>query len=885
MKQEPMWRRYARMFGANPRGDTDDELSFHYEMRVRDYMRKGMDEASARVAAGERLGDIESVKRECVEQGDRYVREDRRREWFGEFRQDLKYGARVLLRTPVFAFVAVITLALGVGVTTAVFSVVNRVLLAPLPYPQPDRLVNIYEHSPQGDDHNPVSPGNVLDWIARAKSFEQIGAYQGSYGIALTGGGEPVQVVATHFMPSALRALSPRPTLGRLFDDEDVGKPVVLISHSLWQSRFGGDRAILGKTMVLNGTTFPIIGVLPASFEYPDASIQVWLPLNATQLDPIERRSHNFHMVARLAPAVSIEQAQAEMKALSIGLAREHPQHMTGWGVNVVALHNDLTTDVRTLLYVLFGTVVVVLLIACGNLANLLLARAVARESEMAVRGALGAGRGRIARQLLTESLLIAMLGGAVGLAFAWIALRGVLAAAPANIPMLSQVTLDWSVLAFAAAVTLTSTILFGLVPALRSSRANLQTTLRARGASVVRHARVRAALLVMEVALSVVLLVGAGLLVRSFQQLQRTDLGYRHRGLALLEIVLPNSRYSTVERQVAFFDQLVEQLRSLPGVQAVGGTVHAPASGRGMTFSFAIEGRPAANPTGREDPEQLHVVTPEFFRSAGLPIIAGRDFDTRDRADQKPVVIINQALARKHWPNESPIGKRISFRPGETPWLEIVGLVGDTRWESPDAEPERTLYIPHAQKSWSWMSWMGLMIRLAPGTTLDQARPRVQAALWQMDDQLPVQGFTTLEALYGESISRRTFAMRLVLIFACLALTLSIVGLYGLMAYAVAQQKQSFGVRLALGARPAAVVRMVLADSLRMAGLGLAIGIVAAIWTTRYLTALLYEVKPTDPITMGAIALIVLATTLFATWIPARRAVRVDPLTALRGA
>ena len=889
MKPEPLWRRYARLLGANPRADTDEELRFHYEMRVRDYMSRGLDETAARAAARERLGDLDSVREKCGDEGERHERVIRRREWMSELRQDMKYGVRVLLRSPGFAAVATLTLALGIGVTTAIFSVVNRVLLSPLPYPESERLVQIWEHSPQDADHNPVSPGNYIDWRQRARSFEAIGAYQGPFGVALTGDGEPVQILAASFTPWAMIALGAPPQLGRTLTAADAeGRgDVAVLSHGFWQERFGGDRAVIGKRIILDGIAHQIVGVMPPTFEYPYAIVQVWRPMVDSYIDATERRSHNYSVVARLKRDVSIEQARAEMNSIASALAVEYPQFMKNWRVNLVGLQEDLTSDVRALLLVLMVTVGVVLLIACGNLANLLLARAVARESEMAVRGALGAGRSRIARQLLTESFLIALAGGTFGVLLAALTLRGLLAAAPDSIPMLRQVSLDWSVLGFAAAVTVASTFVFGLVPALRLSRTDLQVTLRARGGGAVQHARLRASLLVAEVALSVGLLVSAGLLIRSFRELQQTSLGYRSDDLIVMSMDLPRSRYAGNERHIQFYQELQERISAIPEVHAVGGTSHAPASAQSMTFSFAIDGRQATNASGREDPEELHAVTPGFFIATGLPLVSGRVFEERDRADAPPVVIINEALARKHWPNESPLGKRITFRlmTGETPWLEIVGVVGNTRWESPDSEPVPTLYIPHAQKGWPWMSWFGLIVRPAPGVELDALRPRLQAAVWGIDDQLPVQSLRSLADLYGEAIARRTFAMQLVLVFAVLALGLSVIGLYGLMAYTVAQQSRDFGVRLALGARPGAVVRGVIANSLRLTGIGIVLGIGVAAIATRFLGSLLYGVTPTDPLVLGAIALIVLLTTTAASWIPARRAVRVDPLAALRGA
>ncbi|MGH7460538.1 MAG: ABC transporter permease, partial [Longimicrobiales bacterium] len=392
MKGEPMWRRYARLLGANPRRDAEDELSFHYEMRVRDYRRRGLDEAAARAAARERLGDVDAIERTCAEMGEAYMREDRRREWLGELRQDAKYGLRVLLRSPVFAVVSVLTLALGIGANTAIFSVVHRVLLAPLSYPDAERLVHVWEHSPQGEDHNVVSSGNYADWTRRARSFAVLGAHMGTYGLALTGVGDPQQITVNSLTPSALRVLNAAPLLGRALnsDDEQGSGDVVVVSQAFWRQYLGSDRQLERRSLVLNERTYKVVGVMPADFAFPDEGVQVWLPMLPGDLNPEERRSHNYHVIGRLAPGVTVEQAQEEMTSIARALASEHPQHMSGWGVNVVSMHSDLTRNVRPLLLVLFGTVIVVLLIACGNLANLLLARAVAREGEFALRGALG---------------------------------------------------------------------------------------------------------------------------------------------------------------------------------------------------------------------------------------------------------------------------------------------------------------------------------------------------------------------------------------------------------------------------------------------------------------------------------------------------------------
>jgi len=886
MKKIPIWRRYDRMLGADPQADTEAELSFHYEMRVRDYMRAGMDEASARLAARERLGDLAKVRELCADEGDRSMNTMQRREWLDELKQDLRYGVRMLVRSPLFAVLAMVMLGLGIGATTAMFSVVDRVLLSALPYPQPERLVRVWERSPQGDERNAVSPGNYLEWSSRTKSFREIGAHTQTFEMVFTGAGEPGRLTIADMTPSAFRALGVAPLIGRGFiaDDAVAGNRVVLLSYGFWQSRFGSRQDVLNERIVLDDIGFTVIGVMPPSFDFPGGGAQVWRSLPLDAFNPNERRSHNYNVVARLADGVPIERAQAELSALAAALAQEHPQFMQGWGTNVVPLHDDLTADVRPLLWILFGSVGVVLLIACGNLANLLLARAIAREREIAVRGALGAGRARVARQLLTENLLIGVGGGVAGLLVASVLLRVLIAKAPDSIPLLQGTQLNWRVLVFSCVLTIVSTLVFGLMPALRLARADLQQSLRSRRESgSARDSRIRSALLVAEVALSVVLLVAAGVLTRSFVELQRVDLGYESRGLILMRVDLPRARYSEIPQQVEMHSRLVERVASIPGVISAAGTSHAPASFERMTFSFEIEGRQAANPSGREDPVPLHTITSNYFRTFGIDVEEGRAFDSRDGADGAPVVIINRALARKHWPNENAVGKRIRFGRGEAGWLEIVGVVSDTRMESPDQDPEPALYIPNAQKVWPWLTWFGVIARVPSGDA-QQWLPQFRAALWELDAQIPLEQVTDVETLYGASIARRSFAMLLVLCFAGFALGLSLVGLYGLMAYTVAQQKQEIGVRLALGARGIDVLRTVLGRSVRLALIGLAIGIVIALFTTQLLGTLLYGVAPNDPLTLAGIALLVLLTALAAASVPAWRALRTSPLAALRG-
>jgi putative ABC transport system permease protein len=883
-RQDERWRRLPSIPARDPLEEGNEELRFHMEMRTRDYMERGMSEDDARRAARERLGDVDEVRRELGRIGRAEVRAERRREWLGDLRQDLRYGVRTLLRAPTFTAMSILTLALGIGATTAIFSLVWAVLLAPLPYAQPDRLVRVWETSPQGVMRNVVSAGNVLDWQERATSFSVLGAHQATYPVTLTEDGEAARVVITAVQPEVMRVLDVGPALGRTLVDEDgLSGGVVLISHELWQSRYGGDPGVLGRRIELNETPFTVVGVMPASFDFPNDEAEVWRTLMDDELDPTSRTSHNYSVVARLAPGATIERAQTEMTAIAARIAQEHPTEMTGWSARVVPLHEDLTRNVASLFWVLLGGVGVVLLIACGNLANLLLARAVSRQREIAVRGALGAGRGRILRQLLTESGLLALAGGMGAIALAPLLLGVLVRAAPADIPLLDRAAIDLGMLAFSAAAALGCAALFGLAPAVRLSRSDLETALRSgRDGSHAGHLRLRGALLVAQVSLSVVLLVGAGLFVRSFRAMHATELGFDPEGLVLMDVDLPGPRYPEIPTQTAFYERLLERVSSIPGVTAAG-TSQPPGGGAGMTFSFAIEGREASNPNGREDDETLHAITPGYFDVLGQAIVAGRAFDARDGADGAPVVILNESLARKHFPDGDAVGHRIAFRVGETPWREIVGVVADARLESPDVEPDPGIFIPFAQKTWPWLTWTTVVARVDP--TVDQASvpAALRDALTELDPALPPQSIRTVEAEFRENTARRSFAMTLVSGFGVLALLLCVVGLYGLITYSIARQRREIGVRIALGAGSGDVVGQVLRRSVVLTALGAAGGVAVALGVSRAIESLLYGVSAVDPstyaLTVAGVMIVALATAA----LPALRAARTDPVRALR--
>jgi len=882
----PGWRRWIRVIRRDPMEEADEELRYHLEMRVEDYKRQGMSEEEARVAAEERLGDLGEVRRELEGLSSVQSRTERRREWILEIRQDLRYALRMLVRAPTFTSMSVLTLALGIGATTAIFSLVYAVLLAPLPYPNPDRLVRVWETTPQGENRNVVSAGNATDWQERAGSFSVLGAHSGTFPQTLTGEGDPMRVVTNDLQPEVMRALNVPPVIGRTFTERDaVDGGVTVMSHTFWQTRYGGDPGVLNRRFVLNDVPYTVVGVMPSGFAFPTAGVDFWLPITRAELNARERTSHNYSVLARLAPGVTVDAAQAEMTSVAAQIAREHPAEMTGWSARVVPFHQDLTRNVDALFWVLLGGVVVVLLIACGNLANLLLARAVTRQREMAVRGALGAGRGRILRQLLTESGLLAGFGALGALALAPLLQRVLLSVAPGDIPLLNRATIDLRMFAFTALLALGSALLFGLVPAIQASRSDLLSALRSgRDGSASGHARLRSILLTAQVALSVVLLVSAGLFVRSFQALQGTDLGFDPDRLVLMDVDLPFERHPETPEQVLFFHQLLDRVAGIPGVVDVAGTTQPPGTPDHMTFSFAIEGRVPSNPNGREDDEELHAVTPGYFELLNRRIVRGRAFDVNDRADATPVVIINESLARKHWPQGDALGQRIAFRAGETPWREIVGVVKDGRLESPDHAPEPGIYIPYAQKQWTWLTWMTVMARTAPGTDPLALSEDLRRTLLELDPQLPPQSITTVKAAFRETTAPRTFAMTLVGGFGILALILSVVGLYGLITYTVTRQRREIGVRIALGADAGDVVGGVLKRTLGLTLAGAALGVVGALVAGRFIRGLLFGVSTVDAtaylITIG----LVLAVALLTSLLPATRAARTDPVEALAG-
>ena len=858
--------------------DVQDELAEHLLQRDQDLREAGLSPAEAERA----------VSRELMLAVRRHHPRKAPVQWLRETAHDLRYAARILVRTPGFSLAAVVTLALAIGATTALFSVVRGVLIRPLPYPEPERIVYVWEVSPQGALRNVVASGNYLDWARRAKSFSTLGAITHTTDRALTGSGEPLKVETVAVTPSVMDVLQVRPLHGRSIGAED-GLPnsasVALLSHRFWLRRFAGEPSIVGQTLVLDDRPFTVVGVLPPGVDFPSPAVDLLTNLWFGESQQSERRSHNFTVIGRLAPGVSVQAADAEMDAIAASLASEHPAFLTGWSANVSGLHDDAVREVKPLLWLMQGVVGAVLLIGCANLANLQLARAGHRAREMSLRAAIGAGGGRIVRQMLTESLLVATVGGVLGVAVATALLPSLVAGAPADIPYLERVRMDWTVLGLAALVIMASALAMGVVPAMRAARTDLRGLLQGgRVHGDRRHQRLRQALVVAQVAVTLVLVVGAGLLVRSFVRLGSVAPGYDPRGVLTVSVDLPRARYTDLGAQLRFYEQLFARLHAQPSIAAAAGTTAVPGEGSSMTFSFAIEGRAAANPSGRETPVPLQGVTTGYFDVMRIPVLQGRAFSATDRPDAPPVVIVNEALARRHWPDGSALGARINFRPGQMPWAEIVGIVGDTKDEGLAAEPPPTIYVPFSQRAatWAWMSWQTLIVR---GRTAEASAltPDVRATVWSIDPNLPLLEAATVEERLAAGEARRTLAMRLMVAFAGLALLLSTIGVYAVMSYTVSEQRQQIGIRLALGAVPSSIAATMVLRGLALGGLGVTIGLAVAMVLTRLLQALLFQVDPVDPVAFAGTAALLLAVTAIAAWIPAWRGMRVDPIEVLR--
>jgi putative ABC transport system permease protein len=789
--------------------------------------------------------------------------------------QDLRYGVRALRKNPGFSTVAVLTLALGIGASTAMFTLVNSVLLRPLQYREPERLVMLWERNPRGRERNQVSPANFFAWRREAKSFGDLAA-SFDQPLNLSGAGVAEEVLARLTTANYFSVLGAGARHGRTYLPGEDAENTAVISHDLWRRRFGGDPAAVGRTIQVNGQALTVVGVMPADFRSVGGRPDLWVPVQWSE----EGTGRFLSVVGRLRPGATFEQARTEMVAIGRRRAQAYPEINRDWGVNPVPLHEQVTGDVKPALLVLLGAVGILLLIACANVANLLLGRAAARNKEIAVRLSLGATRARVIRQTLTESLVLAGVAGALGLLLAVWGTETLVRVLPPDLalPRLDEVRVDGRVLGFALAVSLLTGVLFGIAPALLGSAVNLAETLReAMRGTTGGRSRLRGALVVAEVALAVVLLVGAGLLGRSLQRLLEVDPGVRTGHVLTMRMILAGPRYQDDAALRGFMGALLPRLQALPGARSAGGEMYLPLTGDKIGHGFFRDDRPLPRP-GEELPMDLRVVAGDYFSTLGIPLLRGRAFDARDHERAPTVFVVNQALAREYFPGENPVGKRISYEWGDTISGEIVGVVGNVREMGPKEEPAPAVYRPYAQ----WPSQRMTVVLRTDGD------PRALAAaagrvVREIDPDQPVAQVRTMEQVLGETVARPRLNLYLLGGFAGVALLLAAIGLYGIVSYSVTQRRHEIGVRVALGAKDGDVLRLIVRQGMGLTALGLLVGLAAALAATRVMRSLLFGVAATDPLTLAGVAAFLAAVALLASWLPARRATRVDPMVALR--
>ena len=804
------------------------------------------------------------------------------------FWQDLRYGLRMLAKNPGFTVVGVLTLALGIGANTAIFSVVNSVLLGPLPYRDADRLAIVWES--RVDEHqNTINPANFMDWKEQNNVFEDMAAFADFRGVVI-GDGEPEEIPLQLATPNLFSVLGVEALRGRTLLPGD-GQPdqplVVVISYGLWQRRFGGRSDIVGRQLNLNRRDVTIVGVMPPSFQWfikkgslTSKAAEMWTPF-VIQGEVRQRHGRFMTSVARLKPGVTLEQAQSEMKTIGARLDQEYHDFNANWGVNVVPLRTQFTGEIRPALLLLLGAVGFVLLIACANVANLLLARAAARHREIAIRAALGAKRLRVIRQLLTEGLPLAILGGVFGLLLAWWGTSLLVSLSPPELIDLSVVHINLRVLAFTFAVSLLTGLIFSLAPAFESTRIDLNASLKdgvkGTGEGSGSH-RLRSVFVVAEVALALMLLVSAGLLIRSFARLQSVDPGFSSGNVLTMRVALPLRKYQEDAKVIRFFQEAIEQMRALPGVESAGAINFLPFAGPSAGTNFEIEGRPKPMP-GQEPETGVCVTDMNFFQTLQIPLMRGRLFTSTEASEMKHVVVVNEALVRKYFPDEDPIGKRITINmKDENVPTEIIGVVGDIKHKRLDEEAEPMAYWPHPELVYPFMT---LVIRTrgdAPSVA-----PAARNVIQSLDSEQPIADVRTLDSLLAKSIARARFSALLLTVFAGLALILAAIGIYGVISYAVTQRGHEIGVRIALGAQQRDVMSLILRSGIVLTALGILIGLLGAFALTRVMTTLLFGVTPTDAFTFASVSALLLLVALLACYVPARRATKVDPLVALR--
>jgi predicted permease len=863
--------RLVGLFGKDRRErELVAEMESHLRLHIEDNLRAGMNTEAARRNALLKLGGLEQTKENYRDRHGLPVLETL---W-----QDIRFASRMLRQNPGFTSVAVLTLALGIGANTAIFSVINGVLLNPLPYKNPQQLVVSKEND---------SLLNVMDIQRQMRAFSQGGGIN-TEAMDYTGGAEPVQVHAGLVDAGFLETLGVQPMLGRIFSpEEDVqgGPRLAVISYPFWQNYLGGDPRALGKTLPLSGNSYTVIGVTPASFappvEHADVFVSLWVGYPAAAA---YRGVHFMHTYWRLKPGVTLAQAQTDMAAIDRRLAEQYPAEEKERKTQLIPLHEWLVGDVRLALLVLFGAVGLVLLIACANFASLLMARAIAHRQELVIRAALGAGRGRLIRKTLTESALLSLLGGAAGLLLAQWGTSMLLALRPEKLAQLSGIQMDTRVLVFVLVVSVLTGIVFGMAPAWVASHADVTEALKERGRSTTASAmghRLRKILVTSELALALVLLVGAGLLIKGFSRLRSMNPGFDPANVLTMYLQLPETRYGEIPKQTQFRREVLARLNSLPDLQAAMVT-DIPLGGNYLDHSFVIDGRPPVAVGGEPDVQTLSVMG-DYFRVMQIPLRAGREFTPLDREGQPLVAIVNEEMVREFFPQENPIGERIRWarETGPPRWMTVIGVVGDVKHSGLNQPTDPAVYTPFSQSDEDWRRWMSLAIRTR-GTS-PALIEEVKKQIWSVDSQIPVSDVHTMDDLMAVSLAQQRFNMLLLGLFAALALILAAVGIYGAMAYAVSQRTHEIGIRTALGAQRRDVLRLVMRDGAKIALFGIVSGIAGALVLTRLMASLLFAVKPTDPETFACVATLLALVALAACYIPARRAMRVDPMVALR--
>ena len=876
MSFSDLWRRWRALTRKDQLDhDLDEELQFHLERDIEQNIKTGMSPQEARYAALKSFDRVDQSKEEC--------RDARGVGFLENILRDVSYSLRVLLKSYAFTIVVILTLALGIGANTAIFSFANGILLRPLPYPQSERLAVLEETAlKRGVDSMSISYPNFLDWREQNTVFQDIGCYYGTNRFSLSGAGEPVEVRGSRITHGLLEILRVSPILGRTFtanEDRPDEDAVVILGYDMWQRNFAGNPNVLGQKIVISNRPRTVIGVMPRGFRFPEIS-ELWVPLALTP-QMFTRTDHGLSSIARLKDGVTIAQAQSELDAIALRVEQQNPVTNEGLGVKVTSMRDNLAGDYREGLLILLGVVGCVLLVACVNVANLMIARATARQKEFALRTALGAGRWRIVRQVLIESLLLAIVGGVLGFVLSLWALRLLLKAIPGQLPFWMNFSIDLRVLGFTIGITLLTGLIFGAAPALQTSRVDLNDTLKegGRGTGGGGRGRSRSLLVVTEIALSLVLLVGAGLMIQSFLRLRRVNVGLEPHNVLTSVCILPNAKYTKGEQRAAFFKQLVERVRNLPGVQAASATATVPLSGGNWGRSITVEGYPVLS-VGTAPIIQHTVVTPDYFRTMGIPLLAGRDFNDSDTTGSQLVTIVDERLARQYWPNESPIGRRVRFGPPEDnePWHTIVGVVGAVRHQRMQEETRQSVYMAHQQIPVGGMS-------LVTRTTSDpkELTPAIRREVAQLDSDLPVSRVATMEEVIAESIWQPRLYATLFAVFAGGALLLALIGIYGVMAFLVQTRTHEIGVRMALGATARDVFKLIVGRGMKLTVIGVVIGIAGAVALTRLMHSLLFNTSATDPIVFILISLLLSVAAFLACYLPARRAAKVDPLIALR--